>query len=548
MKNGAPRPDRLRPAIARKRGSSAQSEASLDAREHDGNTQFREVMPRGHSEGSFSKLESARKTQAQMTNGPNYEKRRILAPPHTAASFSRGEFVYDPNADWTDLRVGMVVERGGLWSVTYPPEMVGNEWKTELLSDHTRLIGRHTLIDYTDIAPPRGPPAEPAPWHAIAAAVGALLRVADRYRMRLPAVIAELKASPDVDADLVEDTLRMMVSMGSASISVDPGGTWLGVSQIVREAFRRKYYLATFSNELLAKSARIDHLIGHTGTVGSYREELLRNTLRQLMPTRYAVDTGFIENSPRQLDVLVWDTAEYGPLFREHGIVVVPARSVRAIIEVKTTLDTNALDDALEILHDVFRVDPPATPVFKGIFAYLSGYTSDDAVAARIKSFHAGAADSAGLIPRGQDYLFQGVTAVCVPHQHFVYQTYAMSENEESFPFPVLQSLEPDWPGDLRTAAFFAQILTFLDVDPTAKRTLLQTFMPAICECSSRQLGAVHGEQWRPTRSLSSISALEASGARAYVERAFGFFAGAFPASEILQSIKVASSPHRDAE
>ncbi|MGQ7937686.1 DUF6602 domain-containing protein [Paraburkholderia sp. D1E] len=200
-------------------------------------------------------------------------------------------------------------------------------------------LGRHVLIDCSGIGPPRGPAIDPTPWRLINNSILDRLRDAERRRVRLEVLMEELKRDSTLDSDLIEDTMRMFVSMGTGTASKDAGGLWFSASDIVKHGFARKDYLSSFSDELLAKSRRIDNLINHTGTVGSYREELIRALLRQVLPTRYQVSTGFIENSPRQLDVIVWDAKRYAPLFREQDVVVVPEPAVRAIIEVKTTLN-----------------------------------------------------------------------------------------------------------------------------------------------------------------------------------------------------------------
>jgi hypothetical protein len=321
----------------------------------------------------------------------------------------------------------------------------------------------------------------------------AIRATAESRRIRLDRLIADLKGSSELECDLVEDTLRMYASMGKAKVWSDAGGLWFGAVQMERDSFSRKDYLATFSDELLAKSRRIDYLIRHTGTVGTYREELLRSTIRQLLPTRYQVSTGFLENSPRQLDVLVWDAERYAPLFREQDVVVVPSEAVRAIVEVKTTLNTSALDEALDILYEVMRVEQPAIPVFKGIFAFESEYKSDVAIAERIRTFH-NSLQADGHISRQHRYLMQGITAVCVPHHNYVFQRYVLMEDENTFPQPQLFSLQPEWPGDVRTAAFLSQLLSHLDIEPGPKRSQGRSFAPIFQECRTELLKALFGE------------------------------------------------------
>lgn len=150
----------------------------------------------------------------------------------------------------------------------------------------------------------------------------------------------------------------MMDSMGSGSVHVSGDKIWYGLAPIVHGFFDGIDYLSRFSDQLLAQSRQVDFLIRHSGTVGSFREELLRGFLRKVVSGKFRVSTGFIEDCARQLDIIVWDAINYAPLFGENEVVVVPRDSVRAIVEVKTKLDPNALDEALEILFEATARHP----------------------------------------------------------------------------------------------------------------------------------------------------------------------------------------------
>ncbi|WP_198533055.1 DUF6602 domain-containing protein, partial [Salinivibrio kushneri] len=85
-------------------------------------------------------------------------------------------------------------------------------------------------------------------------------------------------------------------------------------------------YFSSHSYELMSKMQRLDYLIGreHWLSVGNYKEELLRSLLRNLLPKRYEVSTGFIlslnENGEqiksKQQDIIVWDSNDFSAIFR----------------------------------------------------------------------------------------------------------------------------------------------------------------------------------------------------------------------------------------
>lgn len=100
----------------------------------------------------------------------------------------------------------------------------------------------------------------------------------------------------------------------------------------------------------------------HYPSLGSYKERLLSETIRNYLPRSVEVGTGFVlfpheDTAPpggkahhdplnrsaftisRQCDILVFDSATYPPVFRDGDFVVLRPESVRAVIEVKGSLN-----------------------------------------------------------------------------------------------------------------------------------------------------------------------------------------------------------------
>jgi hypothetical protein len=425
---------------------------------------------------------------------------------------------------------------------SFPTQSYRNSVSSEVcnrtpLTTYPGELGRHVLIDNSGRGAPRGPSLDPQSWFAIRDAALKMLRDAQGRRLRLEHLLVELKARSGIDTERVEDTVRMMSTMGVTEIRRDAGGQWLALTKMIHGHYDRKDYLASFSDELLAKSRRIDGLIRHTGTVGSYREELVRTMIGGLLPHRYQVSTGFIENCARQLDLIVWDAERYAPLFREGDVVVVPAAAVRAIVEVKTTLSTGPLDEALDILYEVLRVEQPLLPIFKGIFAFESDYASDKTIADRMQNFYRGP-EANGYFTREHRYLAQGVMVVCVPNKHYVYQRYLLPADEHAGPYPVLFSLLPNWPGDVRTGVFLGELLSYLDLELGPKRTLTETFMPIFNECRTDEVVKLFDDGWGPTLAAGLLGkTLKTEGAREYIRRLDAFRFGMIAASEVHEGL-----------
>jgi hypothetical protein len=88
----------------------------------------------------------------------------------------------------------------------------------------------------------------------------------------------------------------------------------------------------------------------HRGLSGGRREDLLRDALRDFLPSRLAVERGEIVSSDRSrspaIDLIVYDALETPLLDRsDAGGVVVPIEGVYAVIEVSSMLDTRKLQD-----------------------------------------------------------------------------------------------------------------------------------------------------------------------------------------------------------
>lgn len=229
--------------------------------------------------------------------------------------------------------------------------------------------------------------------------------------------------------DFVEYCLRSLVASGFLVVSSDGRRKAkffeLSLSDSALKFERARIFAGSMAGELDSMSQRVRNLISHAGAVGTYRENLLQTLLRKNLPERYHVATGFIENCPRQLDILIYDRLEYAPLFREGDLVVVPQESVRAVIEVKTTLNGKILKESLQLLDEVAVFDDLKPPFFRGIFAFESS------ISAHV--FYENIIDFYAKEPIGIEDMLEGspimepfrhVSAVCVMNLAYAYAKY----------------------------------------------------------------------------------------------------------------------------
>ncbi|MFM0330116.1 DUF6602 domain-containing protein [Paraburkholderia strydomiana] len=219
----------------------------------------------------------------------------------------------------------------------------------------------------------------------------------------------------------------IVASCGSESVSFTLASTH-------RAREKRRKFSATIASELTSLSERVRFIIDHGPSVGTYRENLLRNTLRKHLPARYHVATGFIFGLRKQIDILIYDRVDYAPIFREEDLVIVPPESVRAVIEVKTTLTSENLQSSLELLDLVSGFDDNYPPFFKGIFAFESSLRADS-IYANISRFYT---DWNSQSQGGPGEMicrpFQHLTCACVINRAFAYTRYYRNRSDRLVP------------------------------------------------------------------------------------------------------------------
>jgi hypothetical protein len=223
----------------------------------------------------------------------------------------------------------------------------------------------------------------------------------------------------EIDAKLVRDFIRADVASREfvvESVGKKKPRLGLRLSPRAMDAEQARAFASTFGEEITNQSRNIGLLIRHRPTKGNYREGLLRTLLQKYLPRRYHAATGFIFGSHRQLDIIIYDQVEYSPLFREGDLVVVPASAVRAVIEVKSSLTNQFLDEALEILTEAVPDNIGGPPIFKGVFAF--DRESNASLLPVIRKFYDKGDASTGLMDSLELHpiisFYTPITAACV--------------------------------------------------------------------------------------------------------------------------------------
>lgn len=235
-----------------------------------------------------------------------------------------------------------------------------------------------------------------------------------------------------------------------------------------------KYY-SSIASELAIKSHKISLLVSHGQTVGNYREVILRDLIKQHLPGKFGIGTGFIQGFAKQLDIIIYDALNYAPSFKEGDLVVIKQEAVRGVIEVKTTLSSNSLFEALDMFHQISLPGYKSSvlPIFKGIYSFDSSYRSTSAIAKSMYDFYNKPYFEERLqknFTRDILYLFHEISCVTTLSKHCILSKYAKVNADSGNIIPQLYSISDSKGLDIQTAVFMASLFEYLDVEPYAKK------------------------------------------------------------------------------
>lgn len=135
-------------------------------------------------------------------------------------------------------------------------------------------------------------------------------------------------------------------------------------------------YHKSIATEFKAYQNRVRNLIGnrHWGEEGRYKEIILMNYLKRVLPQNVSVGTGFVQGNndlSTQIDIIIYDNT-FPVLFSEGDFVVTVPENVVAIIEVKTKIHNHNLNDIVKKASNNGKIIFNSTQrdVFNGIFSY----------------------------------------------------------------------------------------------------------------------------------------------------------------------------------
>jgi hypothetical protein len=105
-------------------------------------------------------------------------------------------------------------------------------------------------------------------------------------------------------------------------------------------------------DKLDASINQIRSSIPHAGEIGTLIEQQFRSQLDAVLPEKIGVSHGFVVDSlgsvSRQMDVILYDKANTPRIFASDGAQIFPVETTYACGEIKTKLDSSALEDSFE--------------------------------------------------------------------------------------------------------------------------------------------------------------------------------------------------------
>ncbi len=156
-------------------------------------------------------------------------------------------------------------------------------------------------------------------------------------------------------------------------------------------------YLEAVTNEILAKYRKLDAVISHAPTKGSYHEKILRDVIRNYLPSTFSTGEGFIINidseTSSQLDILVVDNLDprsYG--YKENDFFIASDIAVTCFGEVKSYATKN---DFISSFHKLVK----AKQVIKELPAKTTSFMFCYDARASEESFRAWVDEAIGQIP-----------------------------------------------------------------------------------------------------------------------------------------------------
>lgn len=150
-----------------------------------------------------------------------------------------------------------------------------------------------------------------------------------------------------------------------------------------KEIYNTLSFRKSINEEFQITKNRVRNLIGDSNWAeeGRYKESILLNMIKKFLPKNFTAGTGFIINDKdgkikcsTQIDILIFDN-NFPPVFNQDDFYIIEPDSVKAIIEVKTQINSlknfsEILNKLNEIPEKIYGENIDGSDIFIGLFSF----------------------------------------------------------------------------------------------------------------------------------------------------------------------------------
>jgi hypothetical protein len=152
-------------------------------------------------------------------------------------------------------------------------------------------------------------------------------------------------------------------------------------------------YQKSVAAEFKAYENRVRNLIDnrHWAEEGRFKEIILMNYLKRVLPKHLSVGTGFVRNQnslTNQIDIIIYDNS-FPVLFSEGDFIIATPENVIGIIEVKSRIEPNNICNIINRANSNAEIicGNAEKLLFNGIFSFNSGSNHAEPYIERMKSY-----------------------------------------------------------------------------------------------------------------------------------------------------------------
>ena len=169
-----------------------------------------------------------------------------------------------------------------------------------------------------------------------------------------------------------------------------------------------KGYQKSISDQLIAAKNRVRNFIdeAHWAEDGRYKEIILREVLEEKLPSSVSLGTGFVmgECLSTQIDIIIY-RSDIPPLFQKADFVIVPEDAVLGIIEVKTKVNKDNIEDTFKKAHANGGLIHHY--IFNGVFSYEKDIALKDRLSRKLDNVCRQYYGQVNNVSFGQDYFMK---------------------------------------------------------------------------------------------------------------------------------------------